>query len=122
MDRTDSRPDRAAHAAQATVPQAVPVLLHRLSDMTRDEGTVTINRLTKEIGAQGHAPLLMIVAVLMVLPIGMIPGIGGALGVLVAIIGLQMLLGRSGIWIPAFLGRRQISAARIQTMSESIRP
>lgn len=121
-DKTDPRPDRAPADRFCTGPQAVPHLLHRLAEMTRGEETVTIARLTQEIGAQGHAPLLMIVAVLMVLPTGMIPGIGGTLGALAAIIGLQMLLGRNGIWLPAILGHRRISAARIRSLSESIRP
>jgi hypothetical protein len=126
MERTQS-PNRSAPAKAQTTqeetgPQAVPHLLHRLTEMARGEETITIKRLTKEIGAQGHAPLLMIVAVLMILPTGMIPGIGGALGTLAAIIGLQMLLGRRGIWLPAFLGRREISASRIRSVSKSIRP
>ncbi|WP_245964232.1 exopolysaccharide biosynthesis protein [Roseovarius spongiae] len=100
----------------------MPRLLKRLETMARGEESVALERLTREIGAQGHAPLLMVVAALMILPIGMIPGIGGALGAVVALIGLQMLLGRTGVWMPAFLGRRRIPAARVRSLCERMRP
>ncbi|MGK7651307.1 exopolysaccharide biosynthesis protein [Roseovarius sp. B08] len=103
-------------------PPAVPRLMQRLHDLAQDREVVSIACLTREIGAQGHAPLLMVAAVFMILPIGMIPGIGGALGVIVAIIGLQMLLGRKGLWMPAPLGRRKINAERIRTATQQIRP
>ena len=64
----------------------------------------------------------MFVAILMILPIGMIPGIGGALGALVAIIDIQILLGKQGVWMPGFLARREISASHICSLTHRIRP
>jgi len=106
----------------ATGPSAVPRLVKRLRDLAKGRETVSLGDITHEIGAQGHAPLLMIVAILMILPIGMIPGVGGALGALVSIIGLQMLLGRDGVWLPRFLARRNIAAHRVATTAERILP
>lgn len=121
-DDTSPHPSRAAPGDAVTGPAAVPRLARRIEDVARDKESVTLDRLVREIGAQGHAPLLMTVALFLILPIGMIPGIGGALGTLMAIIGLQMLLGRNGVWMPAFLGRRRISAGRIRTLARRIRP
>lgn len=106
----------------STGPEAVPRLVQRLHKVAQDVETVSLGHLAKEIGAQGHAPLLMVVAILMILPIGMIPGIGGALGILVAIIGFQMLLGRQGVWLPKFLARREILASHICSLTHRIRP
>ena len=61
-------------------PQTVPRIVQRMQELSRDEETVSMGHLTREIGAQGHAPLLMLVAIFMILPIGMIPGIGGRSG------------------------------------------
>lgn len=107
---------------KGTGPTAVPQLVKRLQELADAEERVTLDQLTKEIGAQGHAPLLMVVAVLMVLPIGMIPGLGGALGAIAALIGLNMLLGRDGLWLPSFLARREIAAQRISATARRIRP
>ena len=122
MTTTQTPGLQATRSAGASGPSAVPRLVQRLRDLAEDRETVTLACLTREIGAQGHAPLLMVVAAFMILPIGMIPGIGGALGTIVAIIGLQMLMGRNRVWIPSFLGRREIDASRIRGATRRIRP
>ncbi|WP_335949501.1 exopolysaccharide biosynthesis protein [Salipiger bermudensis] len=103
-------------------PQAVPALVDRLHALGDGAETVSFEELNRTIGAQGHAPLLMVVSIFMILPIGMIPGIGGALGVIVALIGLQMLLGRDGIGLPAVFGRRTLSAERLCRAADRIQP
>ncbi|NDV49317.1 exopolysaccharide biosynthesis protein [Salipiger sp. PrR003] len=103
-------------------PEAVPRLVERLRGLAESQDTVTLQSLAKEIGAQGHAPLLLIVATFLILPIGMIPGIGGALGAIRAVIGLQMLLGRTGLWVPPFLGKREIQARRVKAVAHKVRP
>ncbi|GGG72344.1 hypothetical protein GCM10011415_20470 [Salipiger pallidus] len=103
-------------------PEAVPALVERLHKLADGAETVSFAELNRTIGAQGHAPLLMVVSIFMILPIGMIPGIGGALGAIVALIGLQMLLGREGIGLPAVFGRRTLSAERLCRAADRIRP
>ncbi|OWY13411.1 exopolysaccharide synthesis protein [Thioclava sp. JM3] len=103
-------------------PEAVPTMIERLQRLTEGQETITLGELTREIGSQGHAPLLMIAAIFMILPVGMIPGIGGALGTLVALIGFYTLLGRNGIWLPGFLAKREIPADRVRKAAERLRP
>lgn len=103
-------------------PEAVPNLIDRLERLAKGKENLSLSELTEEIGSQGHAPLLMIVSIFMILPIGMIPGIGGALGAIVALIGLQMLLGRNGLWLPRVLGRREIPAERVRRTADQARP
>ncbi|WP_229673135.1 exopolysaccharide biosynthesis protein [Salipiger pallidus] len=100
----------------------MPALVERLHKLADGAETVSFAELNRTIGAQGHAPLLMVVSIFMILPIGMIPGIGGALGAIVALIGLQMLLGREGIGLPAVFGRRTLSAERLCRAADRIRP
>ncbi|KUP94658.1 exopolysaccharide biosynthesis protein [Tritonibacter horizontis] len=116
----EGRTEQSASADSG--PSAVVTLVQRLHDMSFDDDKITLDRLAREIGAQGHAPLLMVIAVFMILPIGMIPGIGGALGALVALIGLQMLRGREGVWVPEFLGRREVPGNRIRSAMRRIQP
>lgn len=106
-------------------PKALPRMVTRLRDLARDgasDDCISIGHLARTIGAQGHAPLLMVVALFMILPVGMIPGIGGALGVLVAVIGLQILRGRRGVWLPGFIARREIPASHIARAADRIEP
>lgn len=100
----------------------MPQLLDRLERLTRNREQVRFGDIVTTIGAQGHAPLLLVAALLMILPIGMVPGIGGALGLLVAVIGAQMLRGHRGIWLPGFIRRRNVPADRLSTGIRWLRP
>lgn len=103
-------------------PRAIPAMVDRLHELAEGRECISLGELVRTIGAQGHSPLLMVCALLMVLPTGMIPGIGGALGLIVAIIGLQMLRGRSGIWVPKMFAKREFTAEHICKLAEWIRP
>ncbi|MFW5642337.1 MAG: exopolysaccharide biosynthesis protein, partial [Roseicyclus sp.] len=49
-------------------------------------------------------------------------GVGGALGLLTAAIGVQMIAGREGVWLPAFMRRRGVSADRIDAIARAVHP
>ena len=119
-----TRQDTSAPGAAAprSGPEAVPALVDRLKALADGSETVSFAELNRTIGAQGHAPLLMVVSIFMILPIGMIPGIGGALGAIVALIGVQMLRGSKGIGLPDLFGRRTLSADRLRRVAIRIRP
>ena len=103
-------------------PEAIPELVDRLDRLARGRDEVRFGEIVEKIGSEGHAPLLMIVAILMVLPLGMIPGVGGALGLIVAAIGLQMLLNRDGVWTPGPIRNRSLPADRLSGTVARIRP
>lgn len=110
------------NAGPTSGPQAVPHLVSRLRELAGKKREVTVGDIVDAFGAQGHAPLLMVVAFLMILPVGMIPGVGGALGLLTAAIGIQMIAGRKGVWLPGFMRRRGVSAGRIDTIARTVHP
>ncbi len=103
-------------------PKAVPALVDRLDQLARDRDEVSFDELVRTIGSQGNAPLLMVCALFMISPIGMIPGVGGALGMVVALVGVQMLLRQTRLDLPDFIGKRCIPARRIRGMARKIRP
>lgn len=121
-DRLDTDTRRAADAAAKLGPQAVPRAVDRLRRLGTRERDITLGDLVDAFGAQGHAPLLLIVSVLMIVPVGMIPGVGGALGLMAAAIGAQMIAGRDGVWLPRALRRRSVSAARVNGIADRIHP
>ncbi|XDA99984.1 exopolysaccharide biosynthesis protein [Sulfitobacter sp. LCG007] len=103
-------------------PQAMTGIVDRLHDLADGRESIRIDELTRRIGAQGHAPLLLVAAIFLIMPIGMVPGVGGALGIVIAAAGLQMLRGQRGIWIPPFMARRELPAEKIRAAAERIRP
>lgn len=122
MPTDDDKDAAGAEVASGPGPDAVPELVDRLQKLGRSGEEVTVGDLVEAFGAQGHAPLLMVVALLMIVPIGMIPGIGGALGLLAAAIGVQMIAGREGVWLPGFLRRRGISSRRVCAVADRVGP
>jgi hypothetical protein len=122
MPVSDAKDGHSPEVTSSNGPEKLPRLVDQLRHLAATEGEITVGDLVDSFGAQGHAPLLMIVAVLMILPVGMIPGIGGALGLAVAAIGAQMILGRTGVWLPGFMRRRSISAEHVGAIADAIRP
>lgn len=123
MNRQDSTAEgRNAKEPLGHGPQAVPRAVDRLHALAARKTDITVGDLIDAFGAQGHAPLLMIVSVLMIVPVGMIPGVGGALGLLSAAIGTQMIAGRDGVWMPGRVRRRSVSASRVQAIAARVYP
>lgn len=121
-NRQEHERRHAADGLPEEGPHAVPGAVDRLRKLGARDGDVTLGDLIDAFGAQGHAPLLLIVSVLMVVPVGMIPGIGGALGLLAAAIGVQMIAGRAGVWMPRPLRQRSVSAARVRSIADRLYP
>lgn len=113
---------KGAEIAAGPGPDAMPKLVDRLERLASRTDTITLDDLVRTIGAQGHAPLLMISALFLVLPVGMIPGVGGALGALVAAIGVQMLLGHRDVWLPQMLRDRAVPADKVRRIARYIHP
>ncbi|WP_244641036.1 exopolysaccharide biosynthesis protein [Allosediminivita pacifica] len=97
-------------------------MVDRLRELAQDRDQVSFDQLVQTMGQQGNAPLLMVCALLMISPIGMIPGVGGALGVVVAIVGFQILMRQTRIDLPHFIGKRCIPARHIRKTADKIHP
>ncbi|OWU68113.1 hypothetical protein ATO3_24795 [Marinibacterium profundimaris] len=121
MAKQSQTPPAGSDGGQAE-PKALPRLIDRIEDLAGSEAPVSVGAVTDMLGARSHAPMLMFVALLMILPVGMIPGVGGVLGVIAALIGLQMIRGRKGLWLPAFIRHREVPAHSIRQAVRGIRP
>ena len=89
-------------------------ILRSLDELAATGDRVRLDKLAETIGARGFGPLLLLVAVIMILPIGMIPGVGGIMGCLMIGAGIEMLRGRRGLWLPKFVARREIPSDRLK--------
>lgn len=88
-------------------------MVDALESLAEDRHSVLFGEVADVLGRRGHGPLLFVLSAFLILPVGMIPGVGGALGILMAVVGVEMLRGRRGIWLPGFLRKRSLPAARI---------
>jgi hypothetical protein len=96
------------------VPDARPVqdILERMRGAIANP-SVTVETLVRAMDPAVQPVLLLLPALILVTPLSGIPGLSSLGGLTIALVALQILLGRPTIWLPAFVLRRQLSADRL---------
>lgn len=94
--------------------------VHRTSELflalkTMGEGDrIPLGALTEALGDRGFGILVLIFALPNI--ITMIPGVSTISGVVIALVGLQMLFGRRSAWLPGFVARRTLPREQLAAM------
>jgi hypothetical protein len=94
--------------------------VHRTSELflalkTMGEGDrIHLGALTEALGDRGFGILVLIFALPNIIP--MIPGVSTISGVVIALVGLQMLFGRRSAWLPGFVARRTLPREQLVAM------
>ncbi len=88
-------------------------LLDDLDDLDRSGGEVTVGGVIDKVGARGHGVTLLVPGLVGVTPLGGIPGVPTIIGLVVALLSIQLLIGRSALWLPGVLSRRGVASGRV---------
>jgi len=83
---------------------------------------VAFGDIVETLGARGFGPLLMILSLFLLVPVGAIPGVPAAIGLVVAGIGAQVIRGRKGLWLPKRVRRLNIAAREVSQAIGLLRP
>lgn len=75
---------------------------------------IALGALTHALGDRAFGLLVLIFALPNIIP--MIPGVSTVSGVVIAVVGLQMLIGRHEPWLPAFLAQRTLPRDQLAAM------
>ena len=75
--------------------------------------SISVQAMTTKLGRKSFAATIMIFALLAASPASAIPGLTALVGVTVALLVGQMLLGRDCIWLPGFLSKREVPKQRL---------
>lgn len=100
---------------------AAEVLDEISSIMRRNHGTVSVARLTEELGHNSLAAVLAVPALAVASPLSGVPLFSSACGVLISLVSAQMLMGRPHLWLPGWLGRRKIRGGRANKALSAMR-
>lgn len=76
--------------------------------------SIPLGTVTQALGDRAFGLLVLIFALPNIIP--MIPGVSTISGVVIAIVGLQMLIGRRDPWLPAFVAERSLPRAETASM------
>lgn len=77
-----------------------------------EEEMLSIKDIVAALGEASFAPLLFVPSIIIVSPLSGIPGLSSLFGILLALIAVQMVIGRSHVWLPLWLMRREMGRAR----------
>ncbi len=82
---------------------------HYLSDIFDDlcvdqnDENITLETILHNLNNRGYAPLLIVPSLIILSPVGAIPGVPAILGLFIFFVAFQMMLGRSEPWLPSFV-------------------
>ncbi len=94
----------ASHAA----PPGLAGLVADLHAIAEGQDKIPLRDLLTTLGARGHGPIILVLAGLMLLPTGMLPGMPAAIGVLLMLTATQMIVGGKGVSLPTFIAKINI--------------
>lgn len=99
-------------APEDGIPRGVVGVLHRL-DALSTQASVTLRDVMEAFDDTTYAPLLMVPALIVVSPLSGIPLLPTLLGLTIALIAVQAMVGKRHLWLPGVLMRRRVSGARL---------
>ena len=97
-------------------------VLDELDTTRRSEESVSVADAVHALGPRGFGPFLFIPALLEMTPIGSIPGVPTVIATFIALIAVQIVFGKSHLWVPGFVEHRTISSGRLASAIEAVRP
>lgn len=89
-------------------------LLGKIEALADRDDRVRLRDLHDLIGVRAFGPLLLLMALVALTPIGAVPALPTALAIAVTLIAGQVVLGRNRLWLPDFVERRHVSSRKLK--------
>ncbi|MGJ8545741.1 MAG: exopolysaccharide biosynthesis protein [Sulfitobacter sp.] len=96
-------------------------VLDALEDQAKSHGTVTVGDVVQALGGRGFGPLLVVAALLVISPLGGVPGFPTAMAVLIGLIAVQMVAQRQHLWLPKILRERGVKGDKLSGAVDKLR-
>lgn len=97
-------------------------LLDAVVDLADESDQVSIRDMVETIGHRGFGPLIFVPALVVVSPLGGIPGVPTLFALVIALIACQILVGRGHIWLPDPVGARSVDNEKLRNSAHKARP
>ena len=94
-------------------PHSMGDVLGELDELAANHDEVRVADVLDDFGARSFGPFIMIPAVLEITPVGGIPGVPTVLALFIALIAVQLLIGRDHVWMPQFVQRRAVGSKNL---------
>lgn len=97
-------------------------VLDRLERASIDRRRVAVADLLHAFSGRLFGPMLLVPALIVITPVGMIPFVPSAMAMVLVLIAGQRVLGSAEPWVPRRLRERSVSRARMVTAFGRLRP
>lgn len=102
-------------------PHTVGEVVDGMHDLAEHSRKVSVGDLIEEFGDRSFGPFILIPALIEVTPIGGIPGVPTFLALIIAIVALQVVLGRDHLTLPGFVEDRCVKSNKLITATEKLK-
>ncbi len=103
-------------------PLSVGEIIARIRDRAAGEQAVSVEDMVAVLGRRSYGPFLFVPGLIGVTPLSGIPMVPAILAIIVALFAIQIVLGRSHLWLPGILGRRSFDGAKVADAMGRIAP
>lgn len=98
----------------------VGAMLDQLEEATGD-GKVSLGDVLDAVGNRGHGPFLVLPALVVLTPLGGIPGVPTVAALVVLLFAVQLAFGQSQLWLPKRLNRTSVDAGKLRKSVDKLR-
>ena len=100
-------------ASDGKEPHSMEEVLETIEDIAEEQPEVCIRDALDHFGHASYTPLLIILPLVEISPVGGIPGIPTALAITLALVAAQMLFGKEHLWLPDFIQNRTADGEKL---------
>lgn len=104
----------------AEEPHNVREAVASLEELAGKRDPVRIGDVLDTFGERSFGPLLMILALLEITPVGSIPGVPTVIATLCVLLAGQLALGHDPVWLPQWVQRRSLRADKLATGAQKL--
>ena len=105
-----------------TGPGSVGGIVARIRDRAARRRAVSVEDMVAVLGRRSYGPFLFVPGLIGVTPLSGIPMVPAVLAVIIALFAIQIVMGRSHLWLPDILGRRSFDGASVAEAMRRIEP
>ncbi len=102
-----------SHGRSGKEPESVEDVIGELDDLAAKGDSVCVADVLDDFGKRSFGPFIMLPALLELTPVGAIPGIPTFLASVIALVAVQLLLGKEHVWLPGFVQNRAVESKKL---------
>jgi hypothetical protein len=91
---------------------ALSEVLDRLEEAANGD-SIKVEEVVEKLGQRSFAALMLIFSLIAVSPASAIPGLTTTVAAVVALLVVQMMVGRDSVWLPGVITRRELSTRKV---------